>query len=96
MTTTDLILLIVEGGGAGVLTWWLIEDWIQGLQKKWRRPVAFSIAILLSWAAVWAGVLVVGVLPVPQSTQELSDLMVNTAFLAVSTSQLLHSSLSAG
>lgn len=94
MDTASLIELILEGGGAGLISYYLIE-YVPALKKvtgKWKRPLAWAITgaiAILAWSA--GGLL--GVEAWPTEGLGWSDALIRAIFLAITTSQLLHSTL---
>ena len=92
--TTDVVVWIVEAGGAGILSYWLlsqIDDYpkIKALPGQWKRTLATVMAIIIGSLIAWLGS-ALNIYDAPQSLNEWFNLFISVGFAASATHQLTH------
>jgi len=92
MTLRQGLEWVLQGGGAGVLTY-LAMEYVPLFKRvraaKWRRVLAWVLAMGLGTGA-WALSLWMGFVPVPVSPQETVGTLFGVWFASVTTSQAFH------
>lgn len=90
----SLITWLIEGGGAGVISWWLFEQLtknksLKKMKKEWKRFWAVVFAIIIGGVVAYIGSLF-NLYPLPESLEAWFDLLVKIGLLAAAANQLAH------
>jgi len=90
MNFQGFLLWVIEGGGAGWVTYWLMEQIGKNLNLSAdvKRYISLLLPIVLAVGAYWAGV-GVGVTPAPATLVEGLDALV-AIIVAIISSQAVH------
>ena len=90
MNFQGFLLWVIEGGGAGWVTFWLMEQIGKNfdLSAELKRYISLLLPVLLAVGAYWAGV-GIGVTPAPASLVEGLDALV-AIIVAIISSQTVH------
>jgi hypothetical protein len=92
--TKSIITWLIEGGGAGIVSWWLFEQLtktksMKKMKKEWKRFWAVVLAIIIGGAVAYGGSLI-NIYPRPESLEAWLDLLVKIGLLAAAANQLAH------
>jgi len=92
--TKDVVVWIVESGGAGILSYWLLSQIdghpkIKALPGQWKRALATAMAVVIGAIIAWLGSLL-GSYTAPQTTEGWFSLFISVGFAASATHQLTH------
>lgn len=90
----SVITWVIEGGGAGIISWWLFEQLVKNktinkMKKEWKRFWAVILAIFIGGIVAYVGSLL-NIYPLPESLEAWLDLLIKIGLLAAAASQLAH------
>ena len=90
----SVITWVIEGGGAGIISWWLFEQLvktktIKKMKKEWKRFWAVIFAVIIGGIVAYVGSLL-NIYPLPEDLEAWFDLLVKIGLLAVAANQLAH------
>ena len=81
---------IVAGGGAGIITYFVMENWIpKTLSAEAKRYVSLAMAAVVAMAA-FAGAVGMKYLADPVTVQGWTESLFSVAFVATGLSQVIH------
>lgn len=82
---------VVSGGGAGILTYFLIDKvpFLAKLAPDYKRYASIAIVIVLAWGA-WGLTMLMNYSPVPEDWRSLIETGFSITFVALTTSQITH------
>lgn len=89
MDVQTVLTWIVGGGGAGVLSYALIEEFGSGLTSRAKRYLAIVLTALLG-AGAYAASVWLGYVPAPETAQGWVEALAPVAFTAFGLSQIIH------
>jgi hypothetical protein len=97
MEVTDaksLIIWLIEGGGAGIISWWLFDQMVKAkrikrMKKEWKRFYAIIFAIIIGGIVAYLGSYL-GIYPGPADLESWLDLFIKIGLMAATSQQLAH------
>ena len=93
MELSEWLIWLVAGGGAGVVTYWLLERLpLEGWTAEAKRYLALSLSALLACVAFAASV-GLDYRPDPGTAQAWFEALFAVAFVAVTSGQVVHGRL---
>lgn len=86
----QVLAWIVAGGGAGIITFFVMENWIpKTLSAEAKRYISLALAAVVAMAA-FAGAVRLGYLADPVTVQGWAESLFSVAFVATGLSQVIH------
>lgn len=91
MELKELLLWVLDRGGAGIATYWLMENIaaLVALAPQYKRYVTYAIAGVLATLAFLAFV-GMGYQPAPETTRAWIEALSSVVGVAIGLSQLIH------
>ena len=84
------LLFWVIGGGAGAITFFVMENWVpESWSAEAKRYLSLALAAVLAMAAFSASV-ALGYLPRPETAQGWVESLFSVGFVATGLSQVIH------
>ncbi|NIQ88593.1 MAG: hypothetical protein GWN93_05755 [Deltaproteobacteria bacterium] len=93
-TLLDAIIWVLNGGGAGALTYLAIDKikWLSNLGPDNKRYASYVLILLLS-AVAWGFGMLMGYMPVPGHWREWVEVAFTTLFTGLFTSLTIHAKI---
>ena len=91
MELSEFLTWLVNGGGAGIVAYWLMDnlEFLRGLSSEWKRYASLGLAAGLAMLAFAAGVWL-GYVDAPAGAQGWLEALFSVAALALGISQAWH------
>lgn len=82
---------VLSGGGAGLVTYFMIDKvpFLAGLAPDYKRYVSIALVLVLAWGA-WGVTMLMGYSPVPANWREVIETGFSITFVALTTSLVTH------